>query len=177
MIIRDYAGEPRAFRLTLGNVVDLEEACGKVGIGAIYLRVAQQSYRVRDVFEVVRFGLVGGGLDPAAARALVTERFDILPLAEHVNLALDILISLMAGAEDSEPRKTDGDPADPMPWGDIMLQFVKLGMPVSAVRDMDFTDFLALNRAAGRTDADAAPTEEEFQAMLKRFEERYGERH
>ncbi len=169
----EYAGEERPFRLLLGNILDIETACGNVGIGAIYKRVAMSDYRIRDIHAVVLQGLIGGGMKDVDARALVDERFDLVPIQQHVNVALAVLVDAMAG--DSEPSGTPGDPATPIDAGAIFHSLMKVGVTPEQVRNMRLDDFRALLRAAGRTDADAAPSEEEFDAMMKRFEERYGD--
>lgn len=169
----EYAGEERPFRLLLGNILDIETACGKVGIGAIYKRVAMHDYRIRDIHSVVLQGLIGGGMKETEARALVDERFDLVPIQQHVNIALAVLVDAMAG--DDEPGEASGDPENPIDAGAVFNSLIKVGVTPAQVRDMRLDDFRALLRAAGRTDADAAPSEEEFEAMLERFKERYGD--
>jgi len=58
----EFAGEVREASLAFGDLLDIEEACGKVGIGAIYLRLSRHEYHVRHVREVLAFALRGADL-------------------------------------------------------------------------------------------------------------------
>lgn len=180
MIRIEYGGEPHDCKLALGEVVDLERACGKVGIGDIFQRMTLQQYKALEVYHTIRLGLVGGGMRDPDARALVEEQFGLKPLSYHVETAYRILLDLIAGEgdEDEVPdEEPSGDPSQPIDWDGVLSALVKLGVPPAQVRDMRFDDFLALMRAAARTEADKAPSEAEFQAMLDRHEELYGKRH
>ncbi len=166
MLTRDYGGALRAFDLTLGAVFDLEQACGKTGIGAIFTRLATHQYHARDVEQIILRALIGGGMEYREAEPLVSEAMRHMPLAKSVELAMAIMIDLMEGAPPVTDAPPAGDPANPVDVGEVLHAFIKAGIPPESVRRMKYTDFLVIMKAAGRKDADDAPSEEEFKAMV-----------
>lgn len=164
----EWAGAERPFNLRFGDVLDLEEACGKVGIGAIYLRLGRSEYYAKDVYETILRGLIGGGMAPSEARRLMVDRFDHVPLVQSVELALDILISMMAGIGPDETRGK-GDPAEPHDVGTILSSFIKIGIAPEHIRAMTYADFVNMARAMGGKDVQP-PSEDEFLDMLARVE-------
>lgn len=165
--VTDWAGALRRFYLPLGKIIDIEEACGKVGIGAIYLRIARHEYFANDVRSVIKYGLIGGGLSPLEAEALLRDRFDVTPLVESAELALSILVDRMSGIEKDE-TKSGGDPAKPYDVGAIFASFAKAGIPPESLRQMDYAAFVAMCRALGG-DSVQPPSEQEFKDMLARM--------
>lgn len=163
----EWGGAERRLALTYGGLLDLEEACGKVGIGEIYLRLGQHRYRAGDVYHTIRLGLIGGGLTSQEAKRLLDERFDVMPLIQSVEVALDLLISVMAGIEPDE-TKAPGDPAEPYDVGAILASFAKLGIPAESVRAMSYRDFVLMCRAFGG-DTVQPPSEAEFEDMIARM--------
>jgi hypothetical protein len=61
------------FKLNVKNIAELQEKCG-AGIGEIYGRILSGAYRLEDLTETVRLGLIGGGIEGPAARKLI-ERY------------------------------------------------------------------------------------------------------
>jgi len=171
-LITEFAGHDRAFDLTTGAVMDLEQACGQVGIGAIYLRVARHEYFRNDIFQIIYRGLIGGGMDEIEAKRIVAERMDAEPLAKMVELALTILLAMMEGVQVADAAKSGDADGAPMDVGKILHSFVQAGIAPEQVRRMSYADFLNILRAAGRKPADEAPSEEEYKAILARFEDR-----
>lgn len=170
-MVREFAGVERVFRLRLGDILDLEEAC-KRGLGAIYLRLTRHDYSVRDVQQVLRLALRGGGMDGPEATRLVNERIDAGQFVDLHALAIDVLLTLMQGIPPDETAP-DGDPEVPNDTGEIFATFARMGIPPSEVRAMAYGDFVLMVRAmsGGRVQP---PSEDEFKAMLARYEERYG---
>lgn len=170
-IIADWAGTERLFRLNVGGVLDLEQACGGDGIGAIFLRISTGQFRVMDVHHVIRLALIGGGLDKVSAKQLLEDRFDTIPYLENSELAGEILISLMAGVEETE---TDNSKADDTPWKFSELSQIcqVFHMSPQDLRNMSYPDLLNMVKGYNAaTDVKAKPpTEEEFDAILARYE-------
>ncbi|MFQ6550504.1 gene transfer agent family protein [Aestuariibius sp. 2305UL40-4] len=169
---QEWAGAERRFFLPLGCVLDLEEACGKVGIGEIFLRVSRQTYFANDLYQIIKQGLIGGGMEPDEAKRLVDQRFDVRPYTDHIALAMEILLARVAGMQSTESSGT-GDPAQPMDKGKILHSLVSLGLSTEEIRAMRYDDFVAICEAAG-TKAEDAPSEEEYAAMLAAWEARQG---
>lgn len=69
-----------------------------------FRRLYSGQWRVEDIREVLRLGLVGGGMTPAEAHKLMTRYFEHSPLAEHAALALSVLSAAIVG------RKSEDDP-------------------------------------------------------------------
>lgn len=112
-------GEYR-FALGLAQIQELQTKCD-AGIGAIYARVLQgrvaadinvghpgyAAYRVEDVRETIRQGLIGGGegmvdgqqvkVTPLRANELVTRYLEEMPLARQWDLAAAILYAKIEG--------------------------------------------------------------------------------
>jgi hypothetical protein len=169
-ILAEWGGEQRRLALTFGNLMDIEEACGKVGIGEIYTRLGSHRYFARDVYHVIRQGLIGGGLKGAEADRLMQDRFSATPMVTNVEIAMELLITVMAGIDADEDAKP-GDPSKPFDVGGIFAAFVKMGIPTQAVRDMELADFVRLCRGLS-SDGTKAPTEAEFEEMIERLEAR-----
>lgn len=130
-------GEYR-FALGLEQINELQNACGD-GIGAIYARVLQgrvasdvtvghpgyAAYKLADLVETVRQGLIGGGqglvndqpvkVEAMRANQLVANYLHAMPLAKQWDLAAAILYAKVEGYEpavdeaDDEGAEADGD--------------------------------------------------------------------
>lgn len=114
-------GEYR-FALGLEQINELQNACGD-GIGAIYARVLQgrvasdvtvghpgyAAYKLADLVETVRQGLIGGGqglvndqpikVEAMRANQLVANYLHAMPLAKQWDLAAAILYAKVEGYE------------------------------------------------------------------------------
>ena len=96
------------FRLGIGQLRELQEKCN-AGPAEIAARISTHTWRVDDVREVLRLGLIGGGTEPVVALKLVERYYDDRPLLESVKPAQTILLTALVGsAEDpvgkDEPR-------------------------------------------------------------------------
>lgn len=94
-----FAGEERAFRLPLGRLRAVQEKCD-AGPMELLNRLYSGAWRVDDLREILLQGLIGGGLDQAAATRLMRTAFDDLPLAQFVPLAQAVMGAAVVGAED-----------------------------------------------------------------------------
>lgn len=135
----EFADGTYLFRLNLPQIAELETKCGiegkPSGIGAIFARVLkgryvltdgttlgnpeEAEYRVHDITETIRLGLIGGGqgvvnerpvkVDPITARRLVENYVVNRPLKEGWSIAAAILGACCEGYEDPEapPPKKD----------------------------------------------------------------------
>lgn len=94
----------KAFRLTIGGAEAVEELCG-VGIPVILRRLAAQECRTKEVREVIRQGLIGGGMTREQA-AIELQKHAEDSIARHVPLALIVLSRFWLGVEDDPPPKS-----------------------------------------------------------------------
>lgn len=98
-----FAGQKRAFRLRLGEIEALEGLC-RAGIGEIALRLVGQTYRLADVRETLRLGLMGGGMSEPAATAIMMANFDDAPMGQYVEIAAFVLSAALAGVPPPKPE-------------------------------------------------------------------------
>ncbi|MDQ0421104.1 acyl CoA:acetate/3-ketoacid CoA transferase [Peteryoungia aggregata LMG 23059] len=80
----------KTFALTTEMVLELERKTG-VGIAALYARFMRQEFHFADMIEIVRTGLIGGGISPTEAQTLVDTYAKPRPVMEVFPLAFDIL--------------------------------------------------------------------------------------
>ncbi|MEQ9241238.1 gene transfer agent family protein [Roseovarius indicus] len=171
-VIAEWAGKERLFRLTLGGVFDLEEACGKEAIGSIFKRVSSGGFHANDLYHTVRIALIGGGMSSLEAKQLMETHFHRTPYIKNAELAGDILIALMSGVE--EGRKVDGEDRDPEPlkFSEVSQICREFHMSPTELRAISYADFLNLVKGYNASAPRKAepPTEEEFEAILARYE-------
>lgn len=107
------------FRTGLKEWREIQEKCGGSGLIEIMDRLAHRTWKVDDVREPIRIGLIGGGMSPAQAFALVRIYVDGRPLGESVNVSFAILAAAIIGVPEDQPGKaqteetngTDGSPS------------------------------------------------------------------
>lgn len=107
-VILDFAGEQRVFRLGWGDFMRLQEA-RDAGPLLLFQRLQSGDWRVEDIAAVIRCGLIGGGMEPAAALKLVRSDVEARPPMENLALATAVLAAGLMGAPDEPPGKTDGE--------------------------------------------------------------------
>lgn len=91
-----FAGDARTFRLAIDNLIALEDACD-AGCAEILERLASGKWRVRDVREPIRIGLIGAGVEAKIAKRMVDEHVVPGRLSEHVLIAQAILLTALVG--------------------------------------------------------------------------------
>lgn len=111
-----FAGRERSFILRIGEVGELERLCN-AGIGMIALRLSTHQFYVADVREAIRLALQGGGLGEPEATALVMSSIDENPLADHLDLAANIVQAYLNGLPEplkkKEQAESDQTPSSP----------------------------------------------------------------
>ncbi len=98
-------GEYR-FRLRLGELRKLEEA-RNAGVIEIAARLAGERWRVDDVIETLRFGLMGGGKSDVEAAKLIRLYVEETPLAHHVLTAAAVITGALYGFPDDPIPEPD----------------------------------------------------------------------
>ena len=86
----------KTFTLTDSVIKELQHKTD-LGIGALFLRMTASQFRVADIVEIIRLGLIGGGTSPADAQRLVDTYAVDRPFDETFPLALDILDARWSG--------------------------------------------------------------------------------
>jgi hypothetical protein len=102
----DFADETYTFRLPISGIEELE-AKVKRGIFQIAddLDPAVRSAGVKTISEVIRIGLIGGGLQPVDALALTRRYVDERPLHENLLLAYSVVLAGIARVNGMEVPK------------------------------------------------------------------------
>jgi len=102
-------------------VLELEEKCG-VGFAEVYRRVSTGVWKINDLRETIRLGLIGAGTRPDEALRLVNRYCDDRPFAESIMVAQAIIMAAMVGVpgDTIEEKKAkagrtqDGEPSGTM---------------------------------------------------------------
>lgn len=104
LIEAPFGGAIRRFRLTIGGAEELEEKCD-AGLSLIARRLISGEWRIRDVRETIRLGLVGAGESDQAAMILI-QRYAEHGLEALRILAVNILAPVLQGVPDDPPGKS-----------------------------------------------------------------------
>jgi hypothetical protein len=98
------------FRLAIGQLRELQEACD-AGPPLIARRLWSSEWRVDDVRETIRLGLVGGGMDSVKAAVLTKRYVDDRPgeWGRNAVLAQAVLAAALFGAEDEDLGKSKAE--------------------------------------------------------------------
>lgn len=144
-----FAGGHHDFALRIQELEELQELCdagppvimqrlgGMTGDGTFAL---SQSWRIADVRETIRLGLIGGGMHVHKARALVTRYVDERPdWFENAKVAFGILVAALMGVED-EPDV-----------GELVGEAVKTVSPTSPTESGDSQTSTAPAAPSART--------------------------
>lgn len=101
-------GEEYPFRLAWGQLIKLQESrnCGPF---VIFERLHGSDWMVEDIRDVIRFGLVGGGMTEVGARKLVKEYVEQQPPMDALPIARAVIAAAILGPPDEEelPKKTE----------------------------------------------------------------------
>lgn len=115
----DWADGKYLFRLAWGEIVHLQEELD-AGPYVILRRLTTGEWRVQDIATVIRWGLIGGGLVPTEAAALVRRYVETRPPVENLIIAQAVLSAGCVGAPDEDaskkaaaPGKESGSTASP----------------------------------------------------------------
>lgn len=107
----EWADGLHTFRLPIGQLRELQE---KTGVGPLRLfnRLLDGSWHVDDAREVMRLGLIGGGMEPLEALRLVQRYVDARPLMETQAPALLVMGAALHGTEqEGTPGKEEAPEA------------------------------------------------------------------
>ena len=90
-----------AFQLRPALIIELEHKTG-AGIGALCSRVFARQFTQSDIQETIRLALIGGGLKPERAAALIASYAVDRPLSETYPVAVAILENVWFGQPNRE---------------------------------------------------------------------------
>lgn len=98
------SGRKHVFCLTIRCLEELQDKCG-AGPQAIWQRLVDGSWKIADVRETLRLGLIGGEMKPIEAAKLVERYCDTGSLLENVLYARAVLQAALAGPPVKKKRK------------------------------------------------------------------------
>jgi Phage tail tube protein, GTA-gp10 len=94
------------FRLRIKELRELQDKCD-AGPAQIMMRLVQHTWRVDDILQSIRLGLIGGGASPTDALLLVKRYVEDRPLAENVVIAAEIVAAAISGDPKDDAAKKD----------------------------------------------------------------------
>lgn len=101
-----WAGDERRFRLAIDELLALQDK-RDAGPQELANRFRLQTWRVQDVQETLRLGLIGAGCEPKMAQRLVEEQARPGRLAESAMVAFAVLIAAIQGDEEDPVGKPE----------------------------------------------------------------------
>lgn len=111
-----WVGGEHPFLLALAELEALQDKCD-AGPELVLNRVQFGGWKIADLYETTRWGLIGGGMDRIAADKLVRRMFETHPPMAFKALAARILYSSLYGPED-DPVGKDSAAAEETPTGE-----------------------------------------------------------
>ena len=112
-----WAGEERKFRLAIGQLRELQESINKnrgahpIGPWSLFQQVGRGDAWPDELREIIRLGLLGGGMKSELVPGLIKRYVDERPLLESVPIAQAILGSALVGVpDDPVGKKLEGTP-------------------------------------------------------------------
>lgn len=109
-------GEDDFCAAKIGTILAIEEKCN-AGVGEVYARLINGTWRICDVREVIRLALIGGGMDSKTAQKTVEIHVDMNPegLVPSIILAQSILEAVLVGVKDDDivGKETAVEATDP----------------------------------------------------------------
>ena len=107
-----WAGDERRFRLGLDELFALQDRCDACP-AEIAARLRSGAWRIQDIQEVFRLGLIGAGEDAKKAKALVAEHIVPGRLQSNVLIAFAIVLSALQGDENDPVGKDQAEAPAP----------------------------------------------------------------
>ncbi len=96
-----FADGEYTFRLSWGGLIELQEKTG-TGPYVILNRLQSMNFMVQDISEIIRIGLIGGGMVPIEALKMVKRYVLERPPMESYQLAFAVLAAGLMGAPEEK---------------------------------------------------------------------------
>jgi tail tube GTA-gp10-like protein len=175
----NWVGGEHVFAFNIGQIEALQKLTGE-GPGSslkrLYLSLQEKSpmlgpWLTKDVFDVVRLGLVGGGMEIIDARKLVAETVERVGIEPLIAVAADVLLNGLEtkGAEDSyedDPEETHYEKWD---LDGMISAGAVMGFTPEQTRKMSIEDFYvvasAIAKSNGAKPNAKAVSDEELQQL------------
>ena len=98
----------------LETLTSSDDAAQRVGPGHMLGQLIAGVYgnwKARWLHDIIRLGLIGGGMEPVPALRLVRRYVDVRPLSESLEPAKAILMAAIVGGDEDEPGEIEGETA------------------------------------------------------------------
>ena len=99
-----WPGGEHPFRLALAQLEGLQQKTD-AGPEWLAMRLRSGQWFGTEAFEVLRWGLIGGGMKPDAAKKAVSDAFDRHPVGSFKVPALTVLMAALYGPPDDDVGK------------------------------------------------------------------------
>lgn len=100
----EWADGEHTFRLAIGQLRELQDKTG-TGPFALLRRLMDGTWKVDDLREIIRLGLIGGGMKPLEALGLVKNYVEGRPLMESLVPAKAIMTAALFGDPEDDVGK------------------------------------------------------------------------
>lgn len=107
-----WPGGEHEFELRIGELRALQENC-KAGPEEVLNRLRAGTWRVDDIIEPIRLGLIGAGMPAAEAGPMVVKLFDQHPKVDFKFTALTVMFYAVMAPEDDRVGKPEGATSAP----------------------------------------------------------------
>jgi hypothetical protein len=114
ILTAELGGEERQFALYLGQWEELQEITG-CGPFILFQKLGTWDIRAKWLREIIRLGLIGGGMAPAQAKRMVERYVDSVPFSESLPLAIKIVgpACFPPSSEIDSKKKEETEAEDP----------------------------------------------------------------
>ncbi|NSY68946.1 gene transfer agent family protein [Agrobacterium tumefaciens] len=102
----DWADGTYSFRLAWGELGELQEKCD-AGPYLVLQRLHSGAWRIEDITNIIRLGLIGGGMEPAPALKLARRYVEDRPPMENLVPAQVILSAALTGTPEERVGEDD----------------------------------------------------------------------
>lgn len=103
----NWLGGEHEFLLAIGEMRAVQDACN-AGPMEILNALSEGRWRVEMLMAVLRHGLIGAGMERAAAKELVSRMFDEHPFGKFVTPAIFVLAAAVVGVPDDPLGEPEG---------------------------------------------------------------------
>ncbi|WAP67231.1 gene transfer agent family protein [Jiella pelagia] len=92
------------FKLGIAQIELLQEKCD-AGPQHIFSRLGDGTWKIQDIRETLRLGLIGAGMKQQQALELIVRHVDSVPMLENIETARAAILAALVGAPDEKPGK------------------------------------------------------------------------
>lgn len=144
----EFADGDYSFRMGWGELIELQEKCD-AGPYVVLQRLANKTFKMNDISETIRVGLIGGGMEPGKALTMTKRYVKARPPMECLPVALAVLMAGLLGAPDEDPaekgkgsEKTDPEDNGKLPVKTLYVNGAIMGFTPQQVNEMSIWQYV-----------------------------------